>query len=65
MALFIQAIEQEEIDLALPISIGDIQKRIPQHKTGIIQSASYNYALIGLLSSQRNRDYFIFQESEL
>lgn len=65
MALFIQAIEQEEIDLTLPTTIGDVQKRIPQHKTGIIQTASYNYALIGLLAGQRNRDYLIFQDSEL
>jgi hypothetical protein len=66
MALFIQTIEQEkEIDLTFPVSIGDVQKRIPQHKTGIIQNASYNYALIGLLAGQRNRDYFIFQDSEL
>jgi hypothetical protein len=35
---------RKDIDLSLPVCIGDIQKRIPQHKTGIIQNASYNYA---------------------
>lgn len=65
--LFIQllkSIEEKKFDYYKKFMIGELEDIVPFIK-GSIKRSTYNYSFLSMLSGQKERDYFIYSNTEL
>ncbi|MGD6831024.1 hypothetical protein ACQCT5_02590 [Sutcliffiella halmapala] len=61
----LKRIEENELDYRKSYSIKEIADIIPRGTAGISNYATYGFSLMSMFSSQKNRDYFIFEDNNL
>ncbi|MFC5651401.1 hypothetical protein ACFPYJ_20250 [Paenibacillus solisilvae] len=60
-----QEIEKQGIDIRKSFFISAIQKLIPKGTAGIDNNSVYGFSILSMLSGQKKRDYFIFDDLNL
>jgi 5-methylcytosine-specific restriction enzyme A len=58
---FLIAVEKSKVDLGKVFTIREIMTFIPRESSGIKHYATYGFSFMSMLSTQKNRDYFIFE----
>ncbi|TYR74470.1 hypothetical protein FZC79_13390 [Rossellomorea vietnamensis] len=57
---FLIEVEKSQLDLRKVFTIKEIMMFIPRGTAGINKYATYGFSFMSMLSTQKNRDYFIF-----
>ncbi|PLR71045.1 hypothetical protein [Bacillus sp. UMB0728] len=58
---FLIAVEKSRVDLGKVFTIREITTFIPRESSGLKNYATYGFSFMSMLSTQKNRDYFIFE----
>lgn len=62
---FLTKLEQKRLDARRAFSIKEISDIIPRGTAGINNYATYGFSFMSMLSSQKERDYFIFDDYQV
>ncbi|WP_421383374.1 hypothetical protein ACOJQI_02900 [Bacillus salacetis] len=62
---FLMEVEKSELDPRKVFTIKEIMMFIPRKSSGIKNYATYGFSFMSMLSTQKNRDYFIFENPEV
>lgn len=58
-------IKKKGININKVFTVSEIAKLIPIGTANVTNSATYGYSMTSMLSKQKNRDYFVFQNSDI
>ncbi|WP_048718968.1 hypothetical protein [Bacillus sp. 522_BSPC] len=62
---FLVEVEKQRKDITKTFTIQEIANIIPKGTAGINNYSTYGFSFMSMLSGQKNRDYFIFENKEL
>lgn len=62
---FLKELENRKTNLGNRFSIKEVSSIIPKGTAGIDNPATYGYSFMSMLSGQKDRDYFIFENKNL
>lgn len=62
---FLVKVEEQGKDITKTFTIQEITNIIPKGTAGINNYSTYGFSIMSMLSGQKSRDYFIFENKEL
>jgi 5-methylcytosine-specific restriction enzyme A len=62
---FLMEIEKRGIDTKKSFTIAEISDLVPKGTAGVNNNSTYGFSIMSMLSGQKQRDYFIFENSNL
>ena len=62
---FLEHCEENVIDAQRTFTIEQIAEILPRGTSGVLNSSTYGFSLMSMMSNQKDRDYFVFDNSNI